>query len=257
MTNFLYHKRKMGGVEVFNTDLDFSRLSIYDLVENRKCEKFYSFNGPLQRKDDRCSDKNYNFLNLLEAQDKTRSCRKACFIRRLKHRCNSKFDVSSFSIESDCNSILIGKKTNFIEIDDESNSLTKMFACIEPVVAIKLSMDQNQAVFSYFYFKCLLEYTMYRLFKAFFMCSFHTIDICEEDRSFYDSKFSQFNTCYDSSSIRMIDIMHESWILQLIHESTINLNERNASLLAIGSSNFNDEKEYDGYLEDSNLMDID
>jgi hypothetical protein len=106
------------------------------------------------------------------------------------------------STDNKSNKMLVDDDISINSIDMESDmedncefSIDKMFLKTSSICFERLNIDlfgkvfesyanQNKAVFPYFYFKCLEEYTLYRVFKMFFLTCF--IDSYKNDYEITD-----------------------------------------------------------------------
>lgn len=253
MMNFLYHKRKNVGSEISTAESDFSHLSISELNDCKTSATISDFNASLHRNNFIDDLENFNWVNLHEVQDKTRSCRKACLIREKRFSKNYHLRPTETTNDVDMN----------IYLDSEC-SLFPIFACMPSITvttSVNLSEDQSEAVFSFFYFKCLLEYTMYRLFKFFFMSTNPHI-ICIQfkgEKTVNDFNFNQFIMKAGYRISRTIDPKLDSWKIDNNQGSSLNLKSHDKrNWLAISENVKSDaEYQYDSSSEDSWLMDVD
>ena len=115
--------------------------------------------------------------------------------------CNSEYSIS-MSTDNKSNRMIVDDDISVNSIDMESDfedncefNIDKMFIKTSALCFERLSIvifdkvfesyaNRNKAIFPYFYYKCLEEYTLYRVFKMFFITCF--IDSYKNDYEITD-----------------------------------------------------------------------
>lgn len=259
--NFLYQKRnKKAGLEFAKVESEFNQLSISSYLENKHIATELNYceaQSPKRRK--RNSDEEYcNRLNLLEFQSKTRSCRKACLVGSNKERRVAKENYNCL-YRSLCHS---SEMNTFPEYTDAFKFTFYVNVSSAFTVQTNLSEEELQSVFPFFYYKCLLEYTMYRLFKSCFMSANPHFKInFEEDKFVYNvSDHFSSNFYHNPSEGRAIDCINDSWKMCLNKFSSLRATRQKFPAICASTCNTDSSNNFcyeDSSSDESNMMDID